>query len=118
MRMWMVDPRIMCKNHLLGEHLETHMFHGVIKKGLVSSLKGYVENNLLEIESLKKRHDELAQEIVRRKYRHTSYMEPLNEDLVRNIPKVKINVEESLKELLSRCPKCRERYKQIYDAKF
>jgi len=114
----MVNPRIMCGNHLLGEHLETHMFHSIIKKGLVSSLKGYVENNLLEIESLKKRHDELAQEMVRRKYYHTSPMEPLNEDLVRNIPKVKINKEKSLKELLNRCSKCRERYKQMYGAKF
>jgi hypothetical protein len=24
--MWMVDPRIMCRNHLLGEHAEIHMF--------------------------------------------------------------------------------------------
>jgi hypothetical protein len=31
MRMWMVNPRIMCGNHLLGEHLETHMFYGIIK---------------------------------------------------------------------------------------
>jgi len=117
MRMWMVDPRIMCENHLLGEHLETHMFYGIIKKGLVSSLKGYVENNLLEIESLKKRHDELAQEMVRRKYYHNSPMEPLDKDLVKNIPKIKINKEKSLKELLNRCPKCRERYKQIYGVK-
>lgn len=30
MRMWMVDPKIMCRKHLLGEHLELHMLAGCI----------------------------------------------------------------------------------------
>lgn len=25
MRMWMVDPTIMCRQHLLGEHYELHV---------------------------------------------------------------------------------------------
>ena len=32
MRMWLVPPQLMCDQHLLGEHLEMHMFIGTIRK--------------------------------------------------------------------------------------
>jgi hypothetical protein len=28
MRMWMVPPKVMCRKHLLGEHVEIHMLAG------------------------------------------------------------------------------------------
>ena len=34
MRMWNVDPKLMCNKHLLGEHVEMHMFFGTIQKGI------------------------------------------------------------------------------------
>ena len=34
MRMWMIDPKLLCRKHLLGEHLEIHMFVGTINKGI------------------------------------------------------------------------------------
>jgi hypothetical protein len=37
--MWMVDPRQMCRQHLLGEHNELHMFAGTMRKGI--GLAGY-----------------------------------------------------------------------------
>ena len=46
----MVDPRIMCKQHLLGEHAEIHMFIATISR--VNSVKGYLERGLLEVYSL------------------------------------------------------------------
>ena len=33
MRMWNVDVTKMCNKHLLGEHVEMHMFVGIIIKG-------------------------------------------------------------------------------------
>jgi hypothetical protein len=30
--MWMVDPRLVCSKHLLGEHVELHMFVGCLLK--------------------------------------------------------------------------------------
>lgn len=104
--MWMVDPRIMCRKHLLGEHVETHMFFGTIKKGCVS-LKGYVDNNLLEVSSLRERHDLLAKEMVRRGYRHQTPMGNCDRSKVES---VQIDVDASLTELLKRCPECRSRY--------
>jgi hypothetical protein len=33
MRMWMVWPELMCRKHLLGEHVEIHMLLGALNKG-------------------------------------------------------------------------------------
>lgn len=32
MRMWNINPRYMCRKHLLGEHVETHMLVGSLRK--------------------------------------------------------------------------------------
>lgn len=119
MRMWMVDPEIMCSQHLLGEHCELHMFIGAMKKKI--SVKGYLESNCLEPEIIGDRHDELAKEIERRKpliQRNDAHKSPLlnvtqtisylNED----DRKHKIDKELSLSTLLSRCPRCKLRYEQ------
>ena len=46
MRMWMVDPRGMCNKHLVGEHLELHMFVESLRKKM--NLGGYFRSNCLE----------------------------------------------------------------------
>ncbi len=46
MRMWNVLPEYLCRKHLLGEHVEMHMFVGTIKRGV--SLNGYIKNKLVE----------------------------------------------------------------------
>jgi len=61
MRMWMVNPKIMCRQHLLGEHVEIHMFVGTLSRG--KSVKGYLEKGLLEVHNLYWRHEELVEEI-------------------------------------------------------
>ena len=70
MRMWMVDPRVMCRQHLLGEHVEIHMFVGAISRG--KSVKGYLEKGLLEVHNMYARHEELMEEMKRRGYNHSS----------------------------------------------
>ena len=40
MRMWMVDPKKMCRKHLLGEHVEIHMMVGTLLKG--RSIDGFL----------------------------------------------------------------------------
>jgi hypothetical protein len=109
MRMWMVDPRIMCRQHLLGEHAEIHMFIGTISRG--DSVKGYLEKGLLEIHSLCSRHDELVREMKRRNYRHDSAMSKKWKQarILGSIDKDK-----NLKQLVSRCQRCRERYERMF----
>jgi len=110
MRMWMVDPVIMCRKHLLGEHVEHHMFIGTINKGV--SIKGYVRDNLMEPAALFTRHDELVEEMEKRGYDHKS---PLAEH-IGVAPEdygIRVDVDRSLAELVRRCPECRSRAETI-----
>ncbi len=78
MRMWMVNPRRMCRKHLLGEHVECHMFLASLLRG--RDVSGHYELGQLETWNIKLRHDALAAEITRRGYRHQS---PMSEHDVR-----------------------------------
>lgn len=112
MRMWMVYPIIMCWNHLNGEHAEHHMFCGTIKKGI--SIQGYLNNNLLEPSSLSSRHEQLAQEMYRRKGKIHNSPFPMSQEEIKKFMtndqyNNEINKYDSLVRLLDICPKCRER---------
>jgi hypothetical protein len=109
--MWLVDPQIMCRKHLLGEHLELHMFLGSLQKG--KSVKGYIDKDLLQPRSLFTRHQELEIEMKRRGYTHNTKM---NSNLVFNVihslPEDQLNhiidKAKSLRVLLSRCEECKK----------
>ena len=109
MRLWMVDPRFMCRKHLLGEHVECHMFVGSILKG--TSMNGYLADGFLEIESLRSRHEELAAELVRRNYNHAS---PLPDFSVERFSvhqlTIRIDRRKSLALLHDRCLGCATNY--------
>lgn len=112
MRMWMVDPKIMCRKHLLGEHVEHHMFVGTINRRI--SIDGYIGGNLLEPTQLLIRHYHLAEEMLRRGYQHKS--ELLEVDLSHLGEKQLLTVvdrESSLTELLRRCPDCQARHNSL-----
>lgn len=82
------------------------MFVGTINKGI--SLAGYFNNGLVTPRSLKARHDELAEEMLRRGYNHKSPLEQPEwtgqEGVVDSLG--------NLRELASRCPNCRMRMRQ------
>lgn len=107
MRMWMVDPSIMCNKYLTAEHYEIHMFIGTISKG--KSVSGFIKNNLLEPSSLYDRHNEIVNEMEKRNMFHSS---DLNKGIVDKILKNnltkeelnhKIDKDKALKELKERC---------------
>ncbi len=100
MRMWNVDPKLMCRKHLLGEHVEMHMFAGTLAKGV--SIQGYLDGGLVEVDRIRIRHDELAAEMERRGYRHSS---PLRDDCP-SFCAGRVNADENLSELARRCPQC------------
>ena len=70
MRMWMVKPQLMCRKHLLGEHVEIHMLVGSIQRG--KSVAGFLAKGLLEPQSIRSRHEILVVEMLRRGYTHKS----------------------------------------------
>lgn len=111
MRMWMTDPRIMCRQHLLGEHVEHHMFVGTIQRG--KSLDGYIADNLMEPASLSRRHAELVEEMQRRGMRHKSPLPHVPRHACTQLTDAqwnhRIDRAASHAELMRRCPACRER---------
>jgi hypothetical protein len=104
MRMWMVNPRILCRKHLLGEHVELHMAAAWLRLG--KHIDGWVDGNCLEPRSIGRRHKALAAEMRRRGYRHAS---PLRQPRIakHQHPTAKVNRAAALRELLRRCPACK-----------
>lgn len=100
--MWNVDTERMCNQHLLGEHVEMHMFAGTLNKGI--SVKGYVEKGLVEIHNIAKRHEEIAKEMLKRKMNHKSPIQKFKKVVAGNV-----NVQENTKELKRRCKECRRK---------
>lgn len=102
MRMWNVDPECLCQKHLLGEHVETHMFVGCINKDI--SLDGYVQTGLVEVHNIVKRHNELVAEMTSRGMNHQS---PLSCDSLWEAGEV--DAEANRVELARRCADCAKR---------
>lgn len=102
MRMWMVDPRKMCDQHLLGEHVELHMLVGTLVRK--KSVAGFVANKLIEVHNIRRRHAQLVIEMTRRGMKHQS---PLPTFRARKLGKV--NPRLNLVELARRCRKCKEK---------
>jgi len=99
MRMWLVPPAVMCRKHLLGEHVEMHMFVGTINKG--TSIQGYIDDGLVEVQRIKERHDALATEMERRGYNHASPLPEFNSWEAGHV-----DPSNSQRELIRRCEEC------------
>ena len=92
MRMWLVDPEVMCDTHLKREHHEIHQFvsmlrgkwditdAAMIEKAISHTMMGQMFPQLIE-----ERHDELAREIVARGDDHVSRIDV--PEIVSNLPK-------------------------------
>ncbi len=112
MRMWMVDPQMMCDKHLRGEHIECHMFHGSIRKRI--SMKGYLQNDLFEPMALANRHLQLASEMEKRGDNHKSPLfisDRMFSYLSQEERSHRIDIKNSRSILLSRCEECAKRRK-------
>ena len=100
MRMWLVDPRLMCSQHLLGEHVELHMLVGTLNRG--KRIDGFLEQGLVELRSIRRRHAELVAEMTRRGFVHKSPLPDFRPRRAGNVDPVA-----NLKELARRCADCR-----------
>jgi len=108
MRMWMVDPEVLCRQHLLGEHNEIHKHkHNFVKGHRIS---GRIAINAVEPLSMGVRHDALAREMTRRGYNHKSpYEQPSLEKYSQLDREAKVDVDKSMGLLIDRCENCKER---------
>lgn len=106
MRMWMIPPQLLCRQHLLGEHNEIHKFVGYANKG--NSVEGWLRRGYINPAMLQKRHDVLVEEMSKRGYRHLSPLQELTrEDL--QLRFCHVDLQRSVVDLCMRCRFCRER---------
>ena len=99
----MVNPRGMCRNHLLGEHGEIHKHrHNFVKRHSITGRRGQIEPTAMET-----RHKILADEMVRRGYNHKSpYELPDLSHLSDEDRFGKVDSDAALAELHARCADC------------
>lgn len=108
MRMWMVDPEVMCDQHLLGEHVELHMLAGTLTRH--RSIDGFIAKGLLEPGSMQARHSTLAAEMARRGFRHESPLPDACPDyLSQEARDARVDVAAAAADLFERCERCRAR---------
>lgn len=103
----MVNPKMLCRKHLLGEHGEMH-------KHLPSFRKGHkVDGRFnpvvqIQFQGYEERHMELAIEMISRGYNHLSPIVDIP-DFKNTYPQYwdkKVNIEANIKELIGKCPDC------------
>lgn len=103
MRMWMVDPATMCRQHLLGEHVEIHMMVGALRGGM--NIDGFLAHGLLEPSAARSRHRALAAEMTRRGYNHRSPLLGAGR-LTRGQRAAMVDAAKSRRDLAARCKEC------------
>ena len=81
MRIWDIDPKLLCRKHLLGEHNELHAIWNIITQ----DRKGYSHHPETrrwkgKLKALFRVHEGIVQEMLSRGYNHQS---PLDKTLAR-----------------------------------
>lgn len=106
MRMWMIDPTLLCTKHLVGEHGEIHKHrHNFVKQHKITGrVKPVVQ---ISPHMMKTRHDELAEEMTRRGGNHQSpYELPNLSHLIDEERYANVDVKLSTLDLVFRCKAC------------
>lgn len=110
MRMWMIDPSFLCRQHLLGEHSEIHKWMPILAKGYKQDGR-FKPIAYIQLIGIKERHDELAEEMLDRGYNHKSPLVNVP-DFKSLYPKwyyTRVDIEVSYHTLIKRCSGCRRR---------
>lgn len=112
-RLWAVDPRMLCQQHLLGEHSETHEGVGLITcdwaadnhSQMEAMIRGQAKAGNIDTSWFQPRHDALAAELEKRGGTHDS---PMDYDDELELGEGVIGVNESVGTLM-KCDGCRPR---------
>lgn len=102
--MWCVDPALLCRQHLLGEHKELHQLVGNIQAEHTNAVKGHADRGQIDTSRIATRHECLVDEMRNRGYNHNS---PLEYD--DSLGLGEIDEKANLDDLAARCDACRER---------
>lgn len=124
MRMWMIDPTLLCTKHLNGEHGEIHKHLPSLRRGV--SVAGRFEPVAqIQLNAIQSRHDELAAEIDRRAALRGrgGHKSPLVDvpDLQAIYPEyydIEVESESAIWDLFYRCQDCAQRIAARQDLRF
>lgn len=109
----MVDPVLLCNKHLIGEHGELHKFLPSFRKGYKVDKRFYPVVQI-QFVGYEERHDALVKEMLNRGFNHKSPLKDLP-NFKRIYPQyydLQVDLENSCRDLMLRCNKCRERIKR------
>jgi hypothetical protein len=97
---------MMCRRHLLGEHVELHMAAAHLRLG--RKVDGWADNNCLQPKAIGMRHRAPAAEMLERGYKHAS---PLRQPHVLKTqrPEARVDSIAARVELVRRCSECARR---------
>jgi hypothetical protein len=103
--MWMISASFLCNKHLLGEHGEIHKFKHTFEKKY--SIHGRI-HPVVQIEpaSMKIRHDELADEMLKRGMKHESPYTMPDISYLKQDAFAKVDINKSKADLSERCAMC------------
>lgn len=100
----MVDPKILSRQRLLGEHNEIHKHLPSLYKGV--KIDGRFNGPpQIQLNALQSRHDELADEMARRGYNHSSPIEIDDYLIWKNYPQyydIEVDIKFNMDDLKSR----------------
>ena len=108
--MWMVDPALLCRKHLLGEHNELHKFLPSFRKGY--SVAGRFSPVVqIQFKKYLERHNDLVDEMLARGYKHNSPLEDIPDfnELYPVYFNQLVDIDKSYKDLCDRCSRCKRR---------
>jgi hypothetical protein len=110
--MWLIDPALLCREHLLGEHNELHKLVGGIRnhphgKAIAD---GQADDGNIDTSQITDRHTALVAEMNRRNYNHDSPLQYDDDEYQAGVGV--IDPSANRRELRNRCDKCAERIVQ------
>lgn len=113
MRMWMINPNLMCSQHIVGEHRELHALKGSLERTKPEydnsekhkkNLTTLAKDGLIELKSLKKRHEKLVKHL---KNHNTPIGKiPTLENLPKKVAEAEVDKEKAIQDLIDRPEAC------------
>ena len=112
--MWMIDPDLMCIQHILGEHRELHALKGALERTKPEydncnrhrkNLTTLAKDGLIELKSLRIRHEELVKFLNNHKTPIGNI--PTLKYLPEEVARAKVDREKAVQDLIDRPKACR-----------
>lgn len=120
MKMWMIDPALMCFEHIETEHQQLHSEWKYWQRRKNTSILGLIKQNAFEPSAYKKRHDELEHEILKRGYClvDSAIEQPDFSYLPLSHQAATVSLKRSWRRLFDNCKKCRRQMTQVTGERF